>query len=173
MIEIATCMNDLSKGAVWVRKTNAYKVVRLVSVWLTGNGNDKAVGFEIWDSRSDVEAWSTSATMDADAFEAEYKYAKGHVLNEAREAEKVKHVMNETLSKLSNCMDVELRAEGRELLKTLVKLSKLSAGYDVLTHEWDEGCVGSGCCADTAEMAGDFLVDENSLTDDEIQSLLS
>lgn len=43
----------------------------------------------------------------------------------------------------------------------------------MLTHEWDEGCAGTGCCADTAEKAGDFLVDENKITADELKEMVA
>lgn len=178
MIEIATCLNDLATDAVWVAKGKHTRFAKISSVW---SGKDKGVktvcvGFYLWDSQGteeEQEAWKIGKVMTEAEFTATFEYARYCVLNEAREAKKVDYYISRTLSDLSDCMDTDLRAEGRELLKRLVKLAKLSAGYDVLKHEWDEGCAGTGCCADTADMAGGMLVDDNALDAGEIKSILS
>lgn len=172
MIEYSDFENDVVKGAVWRSKTKTTCEVRIRMVW-TGADDTARVSFDIWD-RSDntVAAWEKNGGTELEALLAEYEYARFHVLNEAREGAKVAYAIERTLSDLSDCMDVEARMEGRELAKRLVKLAKLSAGYDVLTHEWDEGCAGVGCCADTAEKAGDFLVDEYGVSEDELKGYM-
>ncbi len=177
MIEIATCLNDLAKDAVWSTKGNYTRFAKISSVWEQNVKGAKTVcvGFYLWDSQGtedEREAWKVGKVMAKADFLDTFEYARFYVLNEAREAEKVDYYISRTLSELSNCMDVEQRAEGRELAKRLVKLAKLSAGYDVLKHEWDEGCAGVGCCADTADMAGGMLVDDNALSKDEIDEIL-
>lgn len=172
MIEIATCMNDLAEGAVWGHKTQRGRVVRLRSVWVGAN-KVKGVGFDIWDYELKGLAWETNATMDAEKFRDEYVYLEHHTLNAGREAEKNAYMTERAISRISDCFAVEQRAEGLGLLKTLQTLMRRQAGYEITSHEWDEGCVGVGCCADTAEMAGDMLLDNHTLTADEIKDLLA
>lgn len=172
MIEIATCMNDLAEGAVWQAKEKRSRAVRISSVWK--QGETTCVGFRIWDTQGTAEereAWEVGQVLSREDFEAEYVYAEHHHLNNERQSAKNDYLISRLLSDISDCFEVESRREGRELVKKLQTLTKRQAGYQILAHEWDEGCVGSGCCADTADMGGDLLVDENSLTDEEIKDL--
>jgi hypothetical protein len=176
MIEIATVMNDLTKGAVWGHKTNRGRVVRLRSVWATSAESGTGVGFDIWDyALKDVVAWETNATMDAGKFHEEYEYLDSHVMNAVREPGKTQHLIKQALGQLSDCFDVEMRPEGKRLLDLLQRLTRRHAVQAIEAHEWDEGCVGTGCCGDTPDDAASFIADEleSGVTEDEIQGLLA
>ncbi len=174
MIEIATCLIDLAEGAVWQVEGKWTRLAKIHRVW--GLGDETSVGFYLWDTQgteAERNAWTQGQVMKASEFQETFSYARLHVLNEAREALKVDHYISRTLSDLGDLMEAEFKAEGRELAERLIKLAKLRAGYDVLAHEWNEGCAGVGCCADTAEEAGDMLVADNGLEKDEIAKILS
>jgi hypothetical protein len=176
MIEIASCMNDLTQGAVWRGKHAHTRLAKISSVWFQKATDTWCVGFHIWDSQGTKEerdGWKTSKVLSEADFREIFVYAEHHVLNNAREAEKTKYLTSRVLAEISNRFDSELRAEGMELAKQLVTLAKRAAGYEIALHDWDEGCVGSGCCADTADMGGDLLIDQNFLTAEEIQALLA
>lgn len=86
-----------------------------------------------------------------------------------REARETAVLAERALSKILDLMTD--REEALDLLTAYTKLVRRRAGYDILTHEWDEGCAGVGCCADTAEMGGSMLIDETALSADEIRKL--
>lgn len=166
MTEIADCMNDLNTGAVWRGRNARTRLAKISSV------SEETVRFYIWDSQGTEEerdAWSLGKVMKIDDFLKIFEYASEHVINNVREHDKTAYLAERALSKILDLMTD--REEALDLLTTYTKLVRRRAGYDVVTHEWDEGCAGVGCCADTAEMGGDMLIDQTSLTAEEIEGL--
>jgi hypothetical protein len=55
-----------------------------------------------------------------------------------------------------------LSAYGNELLDQVLNEHAHELAEKIRNHDWDEGCAGVGCCADTPDMAADLIDPEKS-----------
>lgn len=54
------------------------------------------------------------------------------------------------------------RAEAERLVDEVLKEAAHEAAERIRLHDWDEGCAGVGCCADTPQEAADLIDPEVS-----------
>jgi len=172
MIEIDSRFEDFAQGAVWQGKNARSRLAKIHRIWWSGD-ETRNVGYYVWDHnglKDEREAWKVGLVRSEADFREVFQYAENHALNYAHERDKTKALMERVSSQLLDLSEHREAALG--LLEAYATLVRREAGYQIALHDWDEGCVGVGCCADTADMGGDLLIDQNFLKAETIAEIL-
>lgn len=175
MIEIAECMNNVAREAVWRRKDGGNHLAKIHMVWWQG---DKImVGFHTWDyvNESRKESFTKGGVMEREAFEDEHHYDPLSGYNAERERAKTEYLIGQARDEIVDSMrsgSIEDREECKTLLAIFEKLVRRQLADAVEDHSWNDGCAAGCCGTDPYEVAA-AIKDEmdTTLTPEEIERL--
>lgn len=171
-------IDRIETGRVFGNKDKAHEFVRVTRVWDAHNelhGLDAlpSVTFEVWDTHEVHEVpWDRTSTLLRETFEKRYCYLAGHVLNTEIELAEAQQMLNAASRTVTDALTAIIGSDGAiKAVDLLVNVARREAALRIAAHDWNEGCAGVGCCADTPDMASDLIMTE--LSDDQRAELFA